>query len=372
MKIVIVIPTYNEGLNIGKMIDALLSEFKNAVKHEWHILVVDGNSPDDTAAIVEKKAVDNSCIHLILEKEKAGLGAAYLYGFSYALDVLRADVLVEMDADFQHDPKDVVRLITEIDNGYDYVIGSRFVSGGSIPKDWAFYRKFLSVGGNVFSRLVLGILNISDFTSGFKATRVAGFADKLDFKSILSNGFAYKIDLLYKIYKLGARIKEIPISFGVRDRGVSKMEKNNFMDSLKVVLSIRYRESQRFIKFCIVGFFGLFVDAVVFNVLRVDVFSSTISALISGFCAMLSTFILNNYWSFKDSSIKSPSAKIKGFLLYLASSTVPILFRSKLVYWGVLTFGDTLLMSNIMFFVGVVFGLIWNFIVYNKIIWKKK
>jgi dolichol-phosphate mannosyltransferase len=156
-------------------------------------------------------------VHLLTEKEKAGLGAAYAYGFKYAMAEINPEVLVEMDADFQHDPKDVTRLVREISHGYDYVIGSRFTRGGSIPKEWGIYRKFWSVGGNLFSKVVLGIFNVNDFTTGFKASRVRGFVDKLDLDNILSKGFAYKIDLLFKMHKLGAKIKEIPIKFGLRD-----------------------------------------------------------------------------------------------------------------------------------------------------------
>ena len=162
---------------------------------------------------------------------------------------LQPDIICEMDADFQHDPKDLPRLTKEIYNGYDYAIGSRFTKGGKIPKEWALRRKFLSVGGNLFSKFVLGIFSVNDFTSGFKASRVKGFADSIDLDHILSGGFAYKMDLLFKMHKKGAKIKEVPIEFGIRDRGDSKMEKNNALDSLRVVLTLRYNENKNFFKF---------------------------------------------------------------------------------------------------------------------------
>ena len=372
MKVVIIVPTYNEKENIGRFIDALLDLFDKNPQYECHILIVDGNSPDGTAVVVRQKASQHPFVHLLMEKKKVGLGAAYIYGFKYAVKTFNPDVLVEMDADFQHNPSDVPRLLAEIGNGYDYVIGSRFINGGGIPQGWSFYRKFLSIGGNLFSKVILGITSVNDFTSGFKAARVRGFVDKIDLDSVLSGGFAYKIDLLYKMFKLGARIKEVPIKFGVRDRGDSKMEKSNFVDSLRVVLLLRLNENKSFFKFCIVGFVGLFVDAGLFNILRLTLMVSRLAALTSGFIAMLTTFVLNNYWSFGKRKIEGAVSKVIGFVMYIVLSAIPIVIRSKLVGIATHLLGDTFLVSNTAFFIGIVFGLVWNFTVYSKMIWRKK
>lgn len=372
MKIVIVIPTYNEAENIGRLIDTLSEEFVKDPANEYSILVVEGNSPDHTAEIVKEKATKYGFVHLLMEEKKAGLGAAYVYGFRYAMRELNPDVLVEMDADFQHDPKDVTKLVKEINNGNDYVIGSRFTKGGSIPKEWQLYRKLLSVGGNLFSKIVLGIFNVNDFTSGFKASRVEGFVNKMDLDSILSGGFAYKIDLLFKMHRLGAKIKEVPIKFGLRDRGDSKMENNNFSDSLRVVLSLRFNENRNFFKFCIVGFIGLAVDTGLFNIFRVTALPSNLSALASGGVAMTTTFLLNNYWSFNERKLEGTTKKLVSLIVYVISSLIPIFVRSKLIHIATTMYGDTLLVSNIAFFIGIVFGLIWNFTVYSKLIWRQK
>lgn len=372
MRVVVVVPSYNEKENIGKLIDALEEVFKLRSSIDFNILVVDGNSPDGTGDVVLEKAKVFSNVHLLLEKEKAGLGAAYIYGFDYALKNLRPDVLIEMDADFQHSPNDIVRLTDEIENGYDYVIASRFVKGGTIPEEWQFYRKFLSRGGNLFSKIVLGISNVNDFTSGFKASRVDGFVNKIELDKVMSKGFAYKIDLLFKMYKLGAKFKEIPVKFSLRDRGNSKMERNNFMDSLRVVLTIRYNESQNFVKFLVVGVIGLFVDSTLFNILRLlPAIGSSFSAIISGGLAMFTTFLLNNFWSFDDRKLENGQKKIFGVIIYFVSSTIPILVRSQIVRYFTFWFGDTFIISNVAFIIGVVFGLVWNFTVYSKIIWKK-
>ncbi|MFC1722348.1 glycosyltransferase [Patescibacteria group bacterium] len=371
MKIVVVIPTYNEAENIAKLIPAIDDQFKKYSQHEFIVLVVDGNSPDGTGVVVEDFYEKYPYVQLLLEEKKAGLGAAYMYGFKFAMDKLEADIVIEMDADFQHDPKDLPKLIGAIDDGYDYVLGSRYISGGSIPEEWASYRKLLSIGGSLFSKLMLGIYTVNDFTTGFKATRVKGFLDQLNLDEINSAGFAYKIDLLYKIFKQGAKIKEVPISFGLRDRGDSKMEKDNFMDSLRVVTAIRIGESLSFIKFLFVGFVGLFVDSGLFGLLRLTFLSSSISSAVSGLIAMTTTFTLNNLWSFNDRKLSGVGSIAKNFLVYFIFSYVPIIFRSWLINFSVAKFGDTTLVAFSAFFIGVLVGLIWNYTVYSRIIWKK-
>ena len=133
MRIIIIIPTFNERGNIGALISALLEQFKG-IRHDLHILIVDDNSPDGTAEVVRNLRPDNDNIHL-LTGQKAGLGAAYIRGMNHALNTLRADLVFEMDADFSHKPEDIPRLLSEIDAGADFVIGSRYVPGGSVPKN---------------------------------------------------------------------------------------------------------------------------------------------------------------------------------------------------------------------------------------------
>ncbi len=373
MKAVIVVPTYNERENIEKLIPVLVPILETEFSGEFDILVVDGNSPDGTGEVVQNFSDQYKSVHLLLEPEKRGLGAAYIYGFKHAMEEMHADVIVEMDADFQHDPNDVPRLLQAIENGADYAIGSRFVKGGSIPKEWTFIRKFLSVGGNIFSKLVLGIFNVNDFTSGFKASRVKGFVDKLDLDSILSQGFAYKIDLLHKMHRLGAGIKEVPIEFGLRDRGDSKMEKNNMMDSLRVVITLRLKELESFIKFGLVGFLGFFTDIGLFNIfLWSTSLSESRSSALSGFIAINVTYIFNNFWSFNKQKITDPIKILKKAPLYYLISYVPIYFRSSILIPLTLDLlGDSQLVANFAFIIGVALGLIWNFFFYSRIVWKK-
>jgi len=209
---------------------------------------------------------------------------------------------------------------------------------------------------------------VNDFTTGYKVSRVKGYVDSIDLDNILSKGFAYKMDLLYKMHKAGAKIKEVPIHFGLRDEGESKMEGNNLGDSLKVVLKLRLSDpdTQKFLKFCMVGLIGFLVDTGIFNALRVYTKNPKVSSLISGFIAMLTTFTLNNFWSFKKNKIEGAGKKITGFIVYIISSYIPIFFRSQMIKFAVSRFGDTFWVSNITFLIGVILGLIWNYCVYSR------
>lgn len=243
MKIIVIIPTYNESGAIGGLIDVLEAEFKNIKNHEMEILIVDGNSTDGTADIVRSMSKDNSNIHLYLEKEKRGLGLAYIEGIRYAVEKLGAGAFIEFDGDFQHDPKDIRRLVAELDSGYDYVIGSRYVAGGEIPSRWGLHRKIMSRFGSLFAKIILA-LPTNDNTSGFKLTRVSGFYDSLPLSAdkILSLRHAYKIHLLYEMHRNGAKIKEVPIRFLERDGGESKSSIEDIFESLRVVLALLYRK----------------------------------------------------------------------------------------------------------------------------------
>ena len=142
MRIVVVIPTYNERENTEKMIDTLAGVFSQIKNHEMNLLYVDGNSPDGTGDAVKKKQEQYKWLHLMVETEKEGLGMAYAKGMQYAMDQLKADYIMEFDGDFQHRPQDLPLLVGEIDNNYDYIIGSRYIPGGSIPSEWGLIANF--------------------------------------------------------------------------------------------------------------------------------------------------------------------------------------------------------------------------------------
>ncbi len=232
-------PTFNEAENIGHMIDVLFKEeFPKIKNHELVLLVVDSHSPDGTWKIVKEKGIKYKNLLLVDEGGKLGLGKAYTDGFNYAIKNLKADAVMEMDADFQHDPNDISRFVEQFDNGFDYILGSRYVSGGSIPSEWGLDRKFLSIIGNVVYKFGLLMFDINDFTTGYRLARVNGFLDSINFEKVFSKSFAYKTRLLYEMKKRGAKVKEIPITFGLRKTGDSKMTTNTLTESLKIIITI--------------------------------------------------------------------------------------------------------------------------------------
>jgi dolichol-phosphate mannosyltransferase len=240
MKITIIIPVRNEGESIGSLIDGIFSETKKIVGHIFAVLVVDGQSTDNTQHIVEEKKSKNPNVHLITEKDKKGLGNAYLLGMNYAIDTLATDAFIEFDGDFQHDPKDIHKLVKKLDEGYAYVIGSRYIPGGTIPQEWPWYRKVLSIGGNFIIRLGLSIPT-HDNTSGFKLTKVAPTREKMPLRDreLISLRHAYKIHFLYSIVIGGIPTVEVPINFLNRNKGVSKSTVEDIIESLKVVFLLR-------------------------------------------------------------------------------------------------------------------------------------
>jgi len=370
MKVVIVIPTYNEEDNISRLLPALEEEFQKIENNECHVLIVDGNSTDRTQEVVLGYSNTHPWVHLLVEKEKSGLGGAYLKGYQKAIHELGAEAVMEMDADFQHDPKDIKRLLAEIDKGADFVIGSRYLSEGGIPKEWEAYRRFLSWGGNIFAKVVLGV-PLTEFTTSFRATRVKGVLDQLDLTSFLSTGFAYKLDLIYRVYKTGAKMVEIPINFGLRDRGDSKMEGNNLFDSMRVVLTLRFRESTSFLRVATVGALGAVIDFTFANFLRVAGLEAGVAATVAIAIAMVFNFALNNIWSFNAKKITGAAPVIKKFVPFVFLSLLPVIFRFFFVTFVVTSVSAGYLAYNLAIAFSIGLGLLWNYYVYSRVIWKE-
>lgn len=242
MNIAIVMPTYNEVSNIGRMIDILFEEvFPEISDAEMCLIVADDDSPDGTGRIVEER-LDRYNNLFLLPGKKRGLGHAYVRGFKYAINELKADAVVEMDADFQHNPEYLKEMVAKFIAGADYVIGSRFAPGGSIPSGWAFYRKAISVLGNRFAGYVLKLDAINDLTTGFRLTRVKGVLDRIDLDNLMAlESFAYKVDLLYKTVKLTEKIVKIPIHFAERKNEISKFNLRELFVTYRVVISLRFK-----------------------------------------------------------------------------------------------------------------------------------
>jgi len=240
-KIVIVIPTYNEKENIGEIIEILENEiFLKIHDYDMGILVVDDNSPDGTIDVVLEKAKKYKNLRISIG-EKKGLGVVYKRGVDYCKNKLGADIIIKMDGDFQHNPKYILDLVQKYREGYNYVIGSRFIKGGSIPKKWSLYRKFLSKYGGFCTRVILffpKINIVSDISSGLTLASVKQVLNKLDFTKV-SSGFYYTTQIIYQVIKMGIRIAEIPINFELRKKGKTKMPFSNIPKTLITMIRLR-------------------------------------------------------------------------------------------------------------------------------------
>ena len=376
---VIVIPTYNEADAIGKMIDHLFKKtFPTVDNWVCKLLIVDDTSPDGTYKIVEKykKKYDN--LHLYLNKEKAGIGGAYVKGFKYAMKELKADVVIEFDADFQHPPQNIPVMLKKIDEGYDYVLGSRKVKGGSNPKGWGFKRVFFSEVGGLVARFVLffpfkNFFKITDPTTGLKASRVKGFVDKMDMDNLYSKQFGYKLEFLYQMVGLGAKFTEIPLQFGLRTVGEYKISGNSAKDVFRSVFLLRWNDAftQKFLKFGTVGFIGYLVNATLLQVVSNLSPHEWLAWLLSTEAAIISNFTLNNIWTFKSDKIKGIGDIIKKFLQFNFTSAGALLIQTVAGTVGVYFLGKDYRQLLLPFII-VLLVLPYNWIMYNKVIWKKK
>jgi len=230
-KAIVVIPTYNECENIEKMIHRLIELYPNI-----HILVVDDNSPDGTGEYVENKSKEDDRIHVIHRAGKLGLGTAYVAGFKHVLEK-GYDYIIQMDADFSHDPKEVGNLLKAIEEN-DLVIGSRYIQGVNVI-NWPMSRLLLSYFASIYTRVITG-MPVMDATGGFKCFR-SEVLKSINLDKVKSNGYSFQIEMNFKTYKKNFRIKEIPIVFTDRVEGTSKMSKKIVHEAVTMVWKLRIR-----------------------------------------------------------------------------------------------------------------------------------
>lgn len=382
MKVVIIIPTYNERDNTARMIDTLAEIIPTIPDHQVEVLYVDDSSPDGTGQVVLDKMKTYKWLHLLGDGQKQGLGVAYSRGMKYAMSELKADYLMEFDSDFQHPPQDIPRLIAEINHGYDYIIASRYVPGGSIPKEWGLDRKAVSFFGNLIARVTLLMPQIHDCTGGFKLSRVKGFMDEFDFAALLSKKFAYKVHLLAYMVNKGAKVKEVPFHFSPRTSGNSKYMSNEMKETLRVIFLYQLTKNEKlrkFIKFGVVGGFGFIVNTVgaqIFKHLLLtpqsDIkFINGLSNAMAAELSIISNFTWNNLWTFSQEKITNSKQIISKFLTFNLSSVVSgIVIPSVVIIILTALFGDHLFLYQVIAIFLLTIPL--NWFVYNKFIWHKK
>ena len=229
MRAVACLPTYDERENLERMVGALC-ELGVAV------LVIDDNSPDGTGELADRLAAELDHVEVLHRERKEGLGPAYLAGFRRVLDG-DAELIVQIDCDFSHDPADLPRLVEAAGNA-DLVLGSRYVAGGSV-QNWGFVRRLVSAGGSLYARILLGV-GIHDLTGGFKCFR-REVLETIDLDAVSSRGYAFQIETTYRALRDGFRVVEVPIAFVDRERGGSKMSRAIVLEAIWKVPALRLR-----------------------------------------------------------------------------------------------------------------------------------
>lgn len=385
---IVIIPTYNERENIERCISAVFDQASVVQPWDLQVLVVDDTSPDKTYELVESLAKKDSRINLLVNKQKSGLGGAYLKGMAHAFGELKADVVFEFDADLSHDPTKIPDFLKEIDRGADMVLGTRYKLGGSIPADWGFHRKFLSVAGNIVIRIVLGSLQYSDWTSGYRCIT------KRVYEKVVPllvgdrfSGYTFQIGFLYYALKQGFDVREaVPYHFVDREIGQSKIGPEYMKNTLEFIFKVRILEllKSRVFKFAVVGGVGALVQLVALFIFR-QLLSDNLYVLASFLAietAVISNFIWNNVWTFKDKQLKSSQIPLK-FLTFNLSSAGSIVIQLIVAWLGERLFGLAQLFTvpiiglavdrgQVYAVLGILIGMVWNFFAYNKFVWNSK
>lgn len=233
MKSVVIIPTFNEIENIQRMLDTVM-----ALEPAFHVLIVDDGSPDGTADVVKENQKSQDRLHILERSGKLGLGTAYIAGFKWALEK-GYDLIYEMDCDFSHNPKDLIRLREACIKGTGVAVGSRYTRGGKVS-NWPIGRIMMSYFASVYVNSILW-LGVRDSTAGFKCYR-REVLEKIDLSRIQFIGYAFQIEMKYNARQLGFTIEEVPITFIDRELGTSKMSMNIFREAFLGVLQMRFRK----------------------------------------------------------------------------------------------------------------------------------
>ncbi len=366
-KALIVLPTYNEAGTIEKLIVDILAQNQKAPNWEIEVLVNDSSSTDDTSKIIkilQKKYLDK--IYL-LETKKEGLGKAYHQAFVYAIENIQPFIIIQMDADFSHNPNDVPMFLKEIEKGADMVVGARYIKGGSIPKNWGLHRKILSILANLTIRLGFMKINIHEWTNGYRAIKIWLVKDALEHIKNYS-GYVFQIAMLDYAIKKGAKIAEVPNNFIDRKYGKSKIFVSQYIFQILFYI-LNY---SAFIKFVIVGLIGFFIDFsisyLIIEKLHKDVWVGT---LFSTETAIVSNFLLNNFWSFADKKIKGgPLSYLFNFIKFNLVSAGSIVIQTVGLQLLVIFFGKELwYLYKILIIAFIIIP--YSYILYNKVIWKK-
>lgn len=372
MKIVLITPTYNEADNIEKLVVKVNQVFGQIKTHDLSILVVDDSSPDGTGKIVEGLVKKYRNLYLLTNPNKVGLGAAYLAGMEKAFEEMGADAVFEFDADLSHDPEKIPAMIEKLEEGYDVVLGSRYIPGGGIPGNWGVLRKFLSVAGNLTAMVLMTNFKIRDWTGGFRLLRRWVY-EKFKPQVREYRNYTFQISTLYWALRNGAKVAEVPFHFVDRTAGKSKMPKMEYIvRTLLFIISARLREPviQKFIKFGIVGFSGYLVAAFSIWILSGAISVEWLIWLLSTELSIISNFIWNNVWTFREQQFTRLTDVAGKFVQFNVTSAGAIVIMT--VAGTVLTaiFGPQYRQLYLPVIIGFLV-LPYNWLMYTKVVWNR-
>lgn len=383
-KVVLISPTYNEANNIKPLFSAL-SKVKSQLKdYQFQVLIVDDQSPDGTGNLVIKLQKQYPFVKLLKNRHKAGLGHAYKKGMRYAIDKLGADILIQFDADLSHDPKKIPAFLIKIAEGADLVLGTRYKEGGAIPADWPPHRKFLSVMGNLFIRTFMLNFAVTDWTTGYRAL-TKEVAEKIipNLNHTAFMGYTWQIGFLVKSIQAGFKIGEVPIVFVDRTEGYSKLGPEYIINTMAYILKTRLSAllHHRLFKFAVVGGTGALIQLVTLQVYR-QLMDFQLAFFLAIETAIVSNFIWNNVWTFRDRILKASQIPAK-FLQFNLASGGSILIQQAIAFLGerfiglfplfTLPFINFTVDTGTMYAVtGILVGMFWNFFAYSRIIWRKR
>lgn len=387
--VTVVLPTYNEKANIANTVEKVLAEQKNLPGWQIDVIVADDiRSNDGTDIIATKLSQKDSRIHLI--KVEPGIGVGLIKGHQYAIEKLHPDILAQLDADGQVDTNIIVSLVKGIEEGYDFIIGSRMIKGGR--NKLTFSRRLFTLGSSLFCRVVMGPLDIKEFTNSARA-----FTPQI-FKKISLNRlpwrektFIIQPAFLNEMVRIGAKYKEVPLIFRNRLEGYSKNKVFNYTyDIITYCLDIRFhkwglkfpffhlaRRAKTIVKFALVGFVGTIVDFAFYK-LFINYFGipPATSKGLSTEIAIINNFVLNNYWTFRYRKTKTNLFQKLG--IFNLVSLGGLLIGVLIVKYLHLTYGDGFLTlagksvayNNFYFFATIPPVMIWNFLMNHLITWK--
>lgn len=372
MKIAHIIPTFNEKDNIGNMIETIFRVARPYPRWQTYIVVVDDQSPDGTAQVVRSYQKKYRNIYL-LSKVKEGLGRALIKGYGFAVKELKADVVIPNDADFQWNPADFPRLLEKIESGFDVVVASRHVEGGRVV-GWNWFRKLNhDLSNSLLAWWVAGVHEVKDHAGNFKAIRVRNCLDRIKLEKMKNAGFSFQLHILYELSKTGARFAEIPVEFKERRLGTSKIGLNRYyirdiFEYIKSSMVIRYDRSVRFFRYGVVGVVGLVLQTLISQGLINFRVSPGLAVSLGAEAAILSNFLMNNFWTFSSHAI-SGTKLVKKFIQFNLASIGAVLIQGVVVGLATHFFGKSVWFAAMIF--AIVFIVIpYSYFIYNRFIWK--